>query len=89
LPSIKGKVVQETSGEALSRGGAVTITGYRNSRRAYALDDEGRFEIPDLLPGSYRIELEAHGYRTNMQTIVIDDGDREMSVRAQPESSPQ
>jgi hypothetical protein len=89
LASIKGKVVQETSGEPLSRGGAVTITGYRNSRRAYALDGEGRFEIPDLLPGSYRIELEAYGYQTNIQTIVIDDGDIEMSVRAQPESSPQ
>src|SRR5262249_39123357 len=72
---IHGKVVQDATGSVIDTGGTVTLTGYLNAQRIYAIDGEGRFEIPSLLPGSYRLQLGAAGYDADAQNIVIDDGD--------------
>lgn len=80
LALLRGRVVNESSGEALTLGGAVTITGYR-AKRTYAIDTEGRFEIRDLLPGIYRLESAITGYESSSRDIVIDDGDTEVAIR--------
>lgn len=84
---IRGRVVQGSSGEPLSLRGGVTLKGYRNAKRAYALDGEGRFDIPDLLPGSYRLDFAISGYEAESQTVVIDDGDADVFIRVRPEES--
>jgi hypothetical protein len=81
LGKIGGRVVQESSGESLAVGGTVTLTGYQNAKRVYAIDGEGRFAIPGLLPGSYLLQLAVSGYEADTQTVVIDDGDAEITFR--------
>jgi len=81
LAKIDGRVVQESSGESLAVGGTVTLTGYQNAKRVYAIDGEGRFAIPGLLPGSYLLQLAVSGYEADPQTVVIDDGDAEVTFR--------
>jgi hypothetical protein len=89
LSSIRGIVLQDVSGEAVAESGAVTVTGYRNQRRAYAIDHEGRFEIPDLLPGSYLLELAVSGYRADIRTIIVDDGNAEIVFRGRKDAGVQ
>ena len=86
LASIRGRAVHASSGVALAEGGVVTIIGYGDMRRSYAISGEGDFRIPDLLPGSYRLELGVSGYRADEQTVVIsDDRDLEIVFRGEQE----
>jgi hypothetical protein len=84
---ILGRIVLSSSGEPLSIRGGVTLRGYRNSKRAYTIDAEGRFDIPDLLPGSYRLDFAISGYEADSQTVVIDDGDADVIIRVRADES--
>jgi hypothetical protein len=86
LASIRGRVVQATSGAPIAEGGTVTLSGYRDRKQTYAVVGEGEFTIPDLLPGTYRIELAVSGYRAEAQTVVIDDADAEIIFRGERET---
>ena len=86
--SIRGKVVKEGSEELVTTGGVVIVTGYRNVKRSYAIDGEGRFEIRDLVPGSYPLELSVTGYEAPPQNVVVDDGDAEITFRGRPTVTP-
>jgi hypothetical protein len=58
LASIRGRVLDETTGGP-PPSGQIFISGKRGP--SYALDEEGRFEIPNLLPGSYRLQVQVAG----------------------------
>ena len=56
-------VVTDQSGAAL-RGARVVITDLqRGTSRELTTDDEGQYLAPDLQPSSYRVHVEAHGFR--------------------------
>ena len=78
LMSIAGRVVDEISQEAISEG-TVTIAGYGIARRAYAIID-GHFDIPSLLPGSYRITLNVAGYANATQPVTVGTEDLKLDL---------
>jgi len=39
-------------------------------------DDSGMYKFEDLVPGTYRIEIDAPGFRTNSKEVVVSDQDR-------------
>src|ERR1700677_5063781 len=61
--AIVGTVV-DPSGAALP-GATVTIVGTETgSRRSAKTDDAGRFNFPQLKPGSYSVSAEAEGFQS-------------------------
>jgi hypothetical protein len=56
--------VTDASGAAVS-GASVTITDVqRGATRALATDDAGFYVAPDLSPGTYKVRVEAKGFKT-------------------------
>ena len=72
LATIRGRVMEESAKQALA-GGTVTING--QSRSMYRIDADGRFVIPRLFPGTYKLEVGNFGYETIRQTIEVEDED--------------
>src|SRR5579863_1855927 len=81
-------VAQSTSGRILGTltdqsgaavgGATVTITdAQRGTTRAATTDDSGSYAVPDLQPGTYKIRVEAKGFksieRPNVQIEVASD----------------
>jgi len=59
--AIEGQAT-DTTGAAVSNA-IVTITGLdTGSARSLKTDETGRFNFPQLKPGAYRVEIEAHGF---------------------------
>ena len=58
LTAIRGRVLDEATGGP-PPSGQVFISGKRGP--SFPLDEEGRFEIPDLLPGSYQLQVQVAG----------------------------
>jgi len=72
LATIHGRVVQESSKQALA-GGTVSING--RTRTMFRINADGRFEIPRLFPGTYKLEVGNFGYETVRETIEVEDED--------------
>ena len=70
--SLNGRVVDADSGMPITDGGAIRLWGYRNSSKAFALDGVGEFRVRELLPGSYRIEIQLAGYQPYTASVSID-----------------
>src|SRR5271163_1819779 len=59
--AISGQVTDATSG-AIS-GATVTIVSTENGlKRSVKTDDSGRFNFPQLRPGTYSVKVEAEGF---------------------------
>ncbi len=72
LHSIRGQIV-DTDTHLPMNAGRVVVNG--NYSSAVPLDNDGRFEIPDLLPGSYAVEVFAFGIGTVSRTVVLEEQD--------------
>lgn len=67
--SIVGRV-SDTTG-ALVRGASVTLTSLATTeKREAATDDTGSYRFVNLLPGSYRVEIESAGFKHLTQARV-------------------
>src|SRR5713226_5268403 len=63
--------VSDQTGAAL-RGATVTITNHETGlRRSAKTDDEGRFNFPQLKPGTYSVKVEAQGFDPRQNDNVV------------------
>jgi hypothetical protein len=68
--AIVGQVTDTT--KAVVEGATVTITNRDTGlRRALKTDDAGRFNFPQLKPGSYSVRVEARGFATQQNNDVF------------------
>jgi hypothetical protein len=72
LPALRGRVVDEMTHEAFNAG-SVTLKG--DTVADYKLNDDGRFEIPRLLPGSYELLVNVYAVGAINRTVEIDADD--------------
>jgi hypothetical protein len=67
--------VKDNSGAAV-KGAKVTVTDLsRSATTGYTTDDEGNYNAPFLIPGSYSVSVEAQGFKkaiTNNIVVQID-----------------
>lgn len=82
LPAgLTGRVVEE-AGRAPLKNGAVTILGpYRTTT---AINSDGKFVMPHLLPGRYDLRIEVFEHFTLYETVVIgeENVEKEFAVRS-------
>lgn len=62
--------VADPSGAALPRAAVTIINAETGSRRSSATDDAGRFNFPQLKPGSYTVRAEAGGFEPQTASDV-------------------
>ncbi len=68
--AITGQVTDATS--AAIAGAAVTITNPETGlKRTAKTDDQGRFNFPQLLPGTYSVKVEAQGFDARQTDHVV------------------
>jgi hypothetical protein len=46
--------------------------------------EDGRFDIPNVLPGSYQIQFDVFNHYTLRQTVTVGEGDTAIRFEAQP-----
>ncbi len=63
--------VSDTTGAAVP-GATVTLTDVqRGTSRTSTTDDSGEFVAPELLPGTYKIHVEAKGFKTTERPNIV------------------
>ncbi len=63
--------VTDQSGAAMA-GASVTVTDVeRGNSRALATDASGEYNAPDLSPGTYKVRIEAKGFKTSERTGIL------------------
>src|SRR5262245_54368659 len=68
--SILGTVKDNSS--AAVKGARVTVTDLaRSATTNYTTDDEGNYNAPFLIPGSYSVAVEAQGFKKSVTTNVV------------------
>jgi Carboxypeptidase regulatory-like domain/TonB dependent receptor len=76
---ILGSVTDQTG--AAVTGARVTVTDQdRGSARTLATDDAGAYNVPSLLPGTYRIRVEYQGFQSVERPNVALDVGKELKV---------
>ena len=70
--SIHGRISDGDTHEPFNAG-KIVLNG--NYGYPFLLNDEGKFDIPKLLPGSYLVEAVVFGIGTVNRTIVLDEQD--------------
>ena len=77
LAAIRGRVVDGMTGRPMDAGRVIVNSDYASS---FSLDDDGKFEVPRLLPGKYVLDVVAFGIGTVTRTIVLDDKDTQLDL---------
>jgi len=77
LAAIRGRVVDSMTGRPMDAGRVIVNSDYANS---FSLDDNGRFEVPRLLPGKYVLDVVAFGIGTLTRTVSLDDADTQLDL---------
>jgi hypothetical protein len=72
MASVRGRVVEETTRQAIPEG--IVYFGGKE-RASFRLQNDGSFEIPHLLPGRYTLEIQVFGHRNISQTIDVGEED--------------
>jgi len=68
--AIVGEVTDSTG--AVVPGASITITNQETGlKRNATTDDEGRFNFPQLKPGTYSVKVEAQGFQTKQSDNVV------------------
>jgi hypothetical protein len=80
--SLRGKIVDRETRKAVSAG-YVLLTGGVGGR-SYYLEADGEFRFPQLLPGSYNIEVQMFDHETVQRTIVLGDDGLDLQIDAVP-----
>jgi hypothetical protein len=78
LASLRGRILDVETGTPVTAG-KVFIVG--QTWDGFDLGSEGKFEFPNLLPGSYELEVQGFGYPTFRRPLVIDDKDVELELK--------
>src|SRR5450631_3154961 len=63
--------VTDQSGAALSGVAVVVSDVQRGTSRTLTTDDSGEYVAPELLPGEYKIRVEAKGFKTTERPNVV------------------
>jgi len=79
LANLRGRLIDEATRLGIPEG-IVYFSGME--RISFRLKADGSFEIPHLLPGSYKLEIQVFGYKNISDTILVagDDIDFELST---------
>ena len=77
LAMIRGRVLDAVTKDPLNAGRVIVNRDYSLT---FPLDDDGRFEIQKLLPGSYSLEIVAYGVGTETRAIELDDKGVELEL---------
>jgi hypothetical protein len=56
--------VTDQSGAAVNGATVVLTDVQRGTSRTVVTDDTGQFLVPDLAPSTYKVHVEAHGFKT-------------------------
>ena len=78
--------VTDQSGGAVA-GAAVTITDTeRGTSRALTTDDAGEYNAPSLIAGTYKVHVEAKGFKiVNRENVILEvNGNVRVDVKLQP-----
>jgi hypothetical protein len=81
LANLKGSVVDEATGKSIPNA-SVYVTGHYG--KSFQTDDNGRFEVPRLLPGKYAVEIQSFAHRAVQQTIEVEEVDLNKEFIAVP-----
>ena len=79
LASLHGKIVEQGSQSPITDG-TVFLVG--DHWVACPIDTDGKFELHQLIPGNYSIEMQLVGYPTIRRSITIDETDLNMELTA-------
>ena len=79
--SIHGRVFDSETHEPFNAG-KIVVNG--NFGFPFSLNDDGKFEIPNLLPGSYVLDAVVFGIGNISRTIVLDEEDSTIELTLTP-----
>jgi hypothetical protein len=79
LPSLNGRVVDQTTGTGIGQG-VVYFSG--QEMISFRLQPDGSFQIPHLLPGSYKLEIQVFGHINVSRDLVIADENLDIEFRS-------
>jgi hypothetical protein len=79
--SIHGTVLDAGTREPFNAGKVVVNGNYSYSA---PLNDEGRFDIPKLLPGRYMVEVIVYGIGAVTETVILDEQDSTIELTLIP-----
>jgi hypothetical protein len=77
LAGLRGRVIDETTRQFIADG-ILYISG--QERGVLRLHGDGSFEIPHLLPGDYKLEIQVFGHTNISQTIHLADEDIQLEL---------
>jgi hypothetical protein len=77
LAAIRGRVVDGLTGRPMDAGRVVVNSDYAFT---FSLSDDGRFEVPRLLPGNYVLDIVAFGIGTISRTVSLEDKDTQLDL---------
>jgi len=72
--NLVGRVTDPTTGNALA-GATIEVTRWDASVSATVSDDDGRFSLPPLEPGAYRLQVALDGFFTLDEPLVLQPRD--------------
>lgn len=75
--TVTGRVVDGTSGESVPQ---VRVQPGDDAARAVETDDEGRFQLTGVCPGTTRVTLERPDYETTTRSITSTEADGRLAV---------
>jgi hypothetical protein len=84
LIGLHARVLDANSKEPVDSG-AITLTGYANTRNNLAILDDGKAEAQGLLPGLYTLTVNVFGYKTTTQPVTIGVEDLSLEILAEKE----
>jgi trimeric autotransporter adhesin len=64
--------------------GATVIATQGNHRAVTTTDESGNYELPDLVPGAYTVEVQMFGFQTAHKEVQIGPAPVEWSLELQP-----
>ena len=73
-------------GELISAGSRQPVYGVVsvNGVPVVSTGKDGRFDIPNVLPGSYEFQFEVFNHYTLRQTVIVGEADKTVQFEAQP-----
>jgi hypothetical protein len=77
LAAIRGRIMDRELMQPFTAGKVVVNN---DQSLTFSLNDDGRFEVPRLLPGTYALDIVVYGIGTISRTVELGDRDVELSL---------